>query len=142
MLRAEGISKHYGGVWALKNARVEVRAGEVHALVGENGAGKSTLARILAGSATRDGGAITIDGQVVEIASPLDAQRLGIGIIYQELDLFPSLSVRENIVIGNFRFSGRGLEALLEQVGLVCDVRWPVSSFAAPHQFGSNRRLS
>jgi ABC-type sugar transport system ATPase subunit len=67
---------------------------------------------------------------VVRIASPLDAQRVGIGIIYQELDLFPSLTVGENIVIGNFRFPGSGLEALLQQVGLACDIRQPVSTLA------------
>jgi ABC-type sugar transport system ATPase subunit len=119
VLLAEGITKHYGGVYALKGARLEVRAGEVHALMGENGAGKSTLARIIAGSTRADGGSISIDGQAVHIGHPLDAQRLGIGIIYQELDLFPSLSVRDNMLIGNEQFS----EAALEQVGLACDVR-------------------
>ena len=78
----------------------------MHALVGENGAGKSTLARILAGSTRADSGAISIDGEPVAIASPLDAQRLGIGIIYQELDLFPNLTRRAKIsssAICNFR---------------------------------------
>src|SRR5262252_7447051 len=98
VLVADGITKHYGGVYALKGARFEVRAGEVHALMGENGAGKSTLARILAGSAKADAGTISLDGRPVHIANPIDAQRLGIGIIYQELDLFPSLSVGENLV--------------------------------------------
>jgi ABC-type sugar transport system ATPase subunit len=77
---------------------------EVHALIGENGAGKSTLAKILAGSVKPDSGSISIDGRPTAISSPLDAQRLGIGIIYQELDLFPHLTVGENIVIGNLRF--------------------------------------
>jgi ABC-type sugar transport system ATPase subunit len=122
VLLAEGITKHYGGVYALKGARFAVAAGEVHALMGENGAGKSTLARIIAGSTVRDGGTISIDGAPVEIGHPLDAQRLGIGIIYQELDLFPSLSVRENMLI-----AGRDTAALA-QVGLDCDVRQPISS--------------
>ena len=128
VLLAEGITKHYGGVYALKGARLEVRAGEVHALMGENGAGKSTLARIIAGSTRADGGRTSIGGQTVQIGHPLDAQRLGIGIIYQELDLFPSLSVRENILIANVRLSGRAVEQLLEQVGLQCDLRQPASS--------------
>ena len=106
-LQAVGITKHYGGVYALKGANFDLRAGEVHALMGENGAGKSTLARILAGSTRADGGTISLDGAPVEIATPLDAQRLGIGIIYQELDLFPNLTVGENIVIGNLHFRGR-----------------------------------
>jgi ABC-type sugar transport system ATPase subunit len=127
VLLAEGISKHYGGVYALKGARFELRAGEVHALMGENGAGKSTLARVLAGSTRADSGTIRVDGNIAHIASPVDAQRLGIGIIYQELDLFPSLSVADNIVIGNPRFNGR-FEPLLEQVGLACDIRQPVST--------------
>jgi ABC-type sugar transport system ATPase subunit len=121
VLLAEGITKHYGGVYALKGARFAVAAGEVHALMGENGAGKSTLARIIAGSTVRDGGTISIDGAPVEIGHPLDAQRLGIGIIYQELDLFPSLSVRENMLIGNQRFTDDAIEELLAQVGLTCD---------------------
>jgi ABC-type sugar transport system ATPase subunit len=122
VLQAEGVTKHYGGVYALKGARLEVRAGEVHALMGENGAGKSTLARIIAGSTARDGGTISIDGTPVNIGHPLDAQRLGIGIIYQELDLFPSLSVRENLQLAN---AGEGV---LARVGLECDVRRPLGS--------------
>ena len=116
-----GITKRYGGVYALKEASFSLRAGEVHALVGENGAGKSTLARILAGSTRADSGAISIHGARVEIATPLDAQRLGIGIIYQELDLFGNLTAGENIVIGNLHFpegrlvSFRRMEELLQR---------------------------
>ena len=109
ILQAEGITKHYGGVYALKGVSFSLRAGEVHALVGENGAGKSTLARILAGSARADSGSISDNGAPVDIGSPLDAQRLGIGIIYQELDLFPNLSIGENMVIGNLHFRERAL---------------------------------
>ena len=107
-LQAVGITKRYDGVYALKSASFSLRAGEVHALVGENGAGKSTLARILAGSTRADSGAISIHGAPVEIATPLDAQRLGIGIIYQELDLFPNLTAGENIVIGEAHRSREG----------------------------------
>src|SRR5260370_26938637 len=132
-LQAVGITKRYGGVYALKGANFSLRAGEVHALVGENGAGKSTLARIQAGSTRSDSGGISIYGAPVEIATPLDAQRLGIGIIYQELDLFPNLTTGENIVSGNLHFpegrlvSFRRMEAFcrsfLDQVGLACGVR-------------------
>ena len=131
ILLAEGITKQYGGVCALTRASFCLRAGEVHALMGENGAGKSTLARILAGSARADSGAISVNGAPVEIASPLDAQRLGIGIIYQELDLFPNLTAGENMVIGNLHFpegrlvNFRRMEEFcrpfLDQVGLACD---------------------
>ena len=135
-----GITKRYGGVYALKGANFSLRAGEVHALIGENGAGKSTLARILAGSTRADSGAISIRGAPVEIASPLDAQRLGIGIIYQELDLFGSLTAGENIVIGNLHFpEGRlvGFRRMeefcrpfLRQVGLDCDIRQTVATLS------------
>ena len=139
-LQAEGITKHYGGVYALKGANFDLRAGEVHALVGENGAGKSTLARILAGSTRADSGTISLRGAPVEIATPLDAQRLGIGIIYQELDLFPNLTVGENIVIGNLHFpEGRlvGFRRMeefcrpfLDQVGLACGIRQTVATLS------------
>jgi ABC-type sugar transport system ATPase subunit len=127
LLRAENVSKSYGGVFALKHASFVLRAGEVHALMGENGAGKSTLIKILAGSAKPDTGQISIGASQVEIHSPLDSQRLGLAIIYQELDLFPSLTVGENIVIRNLNFkegafaNARKIESFcrpfLDQVG-------------------------
>jgi ribose transport system ATP-binding protein len=130
LLHAENISKRYGGVSALHSAHFTLHAGEVHALMGENGAGKSTLAKIMAGSIRPDAGTILVDGQPAPIASPIDAQRFGIGIIYQELDLFPHLTIGENIVIGNLRYregrfvSNQKIEAFcrpfLQQVGLDC----------------------
>ncbi len=135
-----GITKRYGGVYALKGVDFELRAGEVHALVGENGAGKSTLARILAGSTRADSGAVSIHGAPVHIATPLDAQRLGIGIIYQELDLFPHLTAGENIVIGNLHFPERHLvgfrrmeefcRPFLHQVGLDCGIHQTVAKLS------------
>src|SRR5208283_3473454 len=104
LLEARGVDKHFGGVAALRGASLAVRSGEVHALMGENGAGKSTLARIVAGIVRADAGAFRVDGHDAAIAGPLDAQRLGIGIIHQELDLFPNLSAGENMVIGNLRY--------------------------------------
>jgi ABC-type sugar transport system ATPase subunit len=130
LLQVENVNKHYGGVCALKNAHFALRTGEVHALIGENGAGKTTLSRIVAGSALADTANIAMDGRPATIASPVDAQRLGIGIIYQELDLFPNLTVGENLVIGNLHFregrlvSPRRIEAFcrpfLDRVGLAC----------------------
>src|SRR5205807_1465662 len=93
LLHVENVSKHYGGIAALKSASFELCTGEVHALMGENGAGKSTLAKIIAGSVKPDSGTIHVDRRPVAIASPRDAQRFGIGMIYQELDLFPHLTV-------------------------------------------------
>ena len=94
------ISKSFPGVHALDGAKFELRAGEVHALVGENGAGKSTLMKLLSGIYRRDAGTIRVKGQEVEIASPRAALDLGISIIHQELNLMGHLTVAQNIFIG------------------------------------------
>jgi ABC-type sugar transport system ATPase subunit len=134
ILRADGVRKHFDGVQALRGASFSLAAGEVHALMGENGAGKSTLAKIVAGSVCADAGRISMDGKPVEIKSPLDAQRLGIGIIYQELDLFPHLSIAENIAIGRpvkFRDLNRFAQPFLDQVGLAASARTMLGSLRA-----------
>jgi len=95
-----GIVKSFPGVRALDGVTFDVDAGEVHALVGENGAGKSTLMKILAGAQPADGGEIAVDGKIVAIDGPRAAERLGIGMIYQEFNLVPDLDVIENIVLG------------------------------------------
>ncbi|HTV74628.1 MAG TPA: sugar ABC transporter ATP-binding protein [Candidatus Acidoferrales bacterium] len=96
-----GIAKSFPGVRALAGVSFDVRAGEVHALVGENGAGKSTLMKILAGAQRADEGVIEIDGKPVEIDGPRAAEAAGIGMIYQEFNLVPDLGVVENIVLGH-----------------------------------------
>jgi ribose transport system ATP-binding protein len=101
-----GIGKSFPGVRALSDVSLALRAGEVLALVGENGAGKSTLMKILAGAERADTGAILIDGNEVTIGSPRDAELLGIGMIYQELNLVPQLTAIENIVLGNEPMQG------------------------------------
>lgn len=106
MLKFENISKRFPGVHALKGVSFELHRGEIHALLGANGAGKSTLMKILSGAVTKDGGRILIDGEEVDIHSPQDAQRLGIGMVYQELSLIPTLSVAENIFIGSPFWAG------------------------------------
>jgi ribose transport system ATP-binding protein len=94
------ITKSFPGVRALDGVSFEVARGEVHALVGENGAGKSTLMKILAGAYIADSGTIDVDGQRATIDGPKAAERLGIGMIYQEFNLVPDLGVIENIVLG------------------------------------------
>lgn len=100
LLKMEQIDKQFPGVHALDHVDFELRAGEVHILLGENGAGKSTLMKILSGSLSRDSGQITIQGQVVGELTPERSHELGIGMVYQELSLIPSLTVAENIFLG------------------------------------------
>jgi len=100
LLEMEGIHKRFPGVHALNDVSLTVKTGEVHALVGENGAGKSTLMKVLNGIYEKDAGRVLYKGSEVRIDSPLRAQRLGIGMIHQELNLMPHLTVAENIFIG------------------------------------------
>ena len=106
MLSMEGIQKYFPGVHALDNCRFELRRGEVHALVGENGAGKSTMMKILSGIYQRDGGTITLDGREINVSSASDAQKAGISIIHQEINLMQDLTVAENIYIGREPMKG------------------------------------
>ena len=100
LLELRGITKTFPGVRALSEVDFTVRAGEIHALMGENGAGKSTLIKVLTGVYRRDAGDIRLKGQSVDPASPDAAQRLGISTVYQEVNLIPQLSVAENICLG------------------------------------------
>ena len=99
-LRASGITKAYAGVQALSGASFELRAGEVHALIGENGAGKSTFIKILTGAVVADAGEVEVAGHLVRDHSPRASRAMGITAIYQQPALFPELSVAENIAIG------------------------------------------
>ena len=99
LLECRGIEKHYGGVYALKGVGFDLYPGEIHALCGENGAGKSTLAKILAGVTRPDAGAISLRGKAATIGNPARARDLGIGIVFQELDLFEQQSVAENMTM-------------------------------------------
>jgi ABC-type sugar transport system ATPase subunit len=101
LLAVEGLGKSFPGVRALAGVGFDVRPGEVHALLGENGAGKSTLIKIVSGVYQPDAGAIRVDGREVRFASPLEAQRAGIATVYQELLLFPELTVAENVFVGH-----------------------------------------
>jgi rhamnose transport system ATP-binding protein len=101
VLSLEHVSKSFPGVKALDDVQFDVRAGEVHALLGENGAGKSTLIKIVSGLYEPDSGTMRLDGEAVRFASPHDAQRAGIATMYQELLLFPELTVAENVFMGH-----------------------------------------
>ena len=100
LLEMCGINKSFPGVHALKNISLTLQKNEVLGLVGENGAGKSTLIKILGGAHLADSGAIIINGKPAQIRTPTEAQNKGISVIYQEFNLIPDLTVRENIYLG------------------------------------------
>lgn len=135
-LQMRGISKSYPGVQALAEVTLEVRGGEVLAVVGENGAGKSTLIKMLGGAHLPDSGSIEMEGLPVDLSTPQRAQRAGIGVIYQEFNLVPYLSARENLFLGRARgrwglIDARGereaARALLARLGTSIDPETPVS---------------
>ena len=95
------VTRRYPGVVALRNVSVDIRAGEVHAFVGQNGAGKSTLVKILSGAIEPSSGQILLDGKPVRLSSPVEAVRQGIATMTQEMNLVPTLSVAENVLIGH-----------------------------------------
>src|SRR5512139_1164750 len=99
-LRVTGIVRRFGATLALDGVDLEVRPGEVHALIGENGAGKSTLMGVLAGALRPDAGALALDGAPYAPENPLDARRRGVALIHQELSLCPHLTVAENVLLG------------------------------------------
>jgi simple sugar transport system ATP-binding protein len=106
ILRMRGIVKHFGAMVAVDHVDLDIRKGEVHALLGENGAGKSTLMNCLFGLLTPDGGEIEIDGAPVRMTSPRRAQELGIGMVHQHFKLVPSMTVAENVFLGREPRSG------------------------------------
>jgi L-arabinose transport system ATP-binding protein len=117
-LRAETISKAFSGVQALSEVSLDVRAGEVLALMGENGAGKSTLLRVLSGDHQPDSGRLILDGAAVSFATPAEAHRAGLRVIQQEPEIVPHVSVAENVYLGELPRRGRVVNkrALFAQV--------------------------
>ena len=131
LLQLSGVSKGFPGVQALDDVRLELRHGEVLALVGENGAGKSTLMKLLAGIYTPDAGSFRLNGEEFSIEGPRHAQELGIATIHQEFNLMPDLTVAQNIFIGREPRSGgvflddralnRSAQELFDRLGLTID---------------------
>lgn len=110
LLQMKNIHKRFPGVYALNDVNFELRAGEVHALIGENGAGKSTLIKVLGGIIKADEGEIYIDGKKVDIGSVFDSQKNGVAIIHQELVLVPHMTVAENIYLGREPMKGKFID--------------------------------
>lgn len=145
LIQMEGIMKEFPGVLALNNCRFDLRAGEVHALMGENGAGKSTLMKILTGVYQKDAGTIEFKGRPVELSNPKVAQDVGISMIHQELNLAPDLTVAQNIFIGreprrklrlflDDRALHRQVKELFERMGLDMDPSIKVSELTVAKQ--------
>lgn len=145
LVRMEGIEKHFPGVHALHQCRLELAAGEVHALVGENGAGKSTLMKIATGVYQKDEGRIILKGKEVNIPNTRAAQQLGISMIHQELNLMPDLTIAQNIFIGREPRKGIKLfvddrklndqaQQLLNEMNLQLDPRTKVSELTVAKQ--------
>jgi rhamnose transport system ATP-binding protein len=143
VIRMEHIHKSFGGVHALKDVRIDVDAGEVHALLGENGAGKSTLIKVMTGVYQADSGEMYLHGEPVQFAGPREAQQHGIGAIYQEPSLFPDLDIAENIMAGrqptragriDWRAMYRAARELLQQLGVGLDPRTKARNLSVAQQ--------
>ncbi|WP_026186995.1 galactofuranose ABC transporter, ATP-binding protein YtfR [Ensifer sp. BR816] len=143
ILSAVRIEKGFPGTKALDKVDFHLRRGEVHALLGENGAGKSTLIKCLTGAYRRDGGSILLDGAEVDPRDTFDAQRLGIGTVYQEVNLLPNLTVAENLFLGrqprrfgmvDTRTMNRKARELLAEYELDLDVTRDLASYSVAIQ--------
>ena len=138
-----GVSKVFPGVRALDKADLRLLGGEVHALMGENGAGKSTLIKVLTGALRRDEGEIRLDGQSVEINTPGQARTLGIGTVYQEVNLVPTMSVTKNLTLGrqptkfgliSWRSAREVAKKRLQRLSIDIDVERPLNSYSVAIQ--------
>jgi rhamnose transport system ATP-binding protein len=144
LLALQGAEVSYGAVRALRDGTLDIRSGEVRALVGENGAGKSTLVKVLGGVQQLDAGTMLVDGQEITFHNPTDARDAGIAVIYQEPTLFPDLSVAENIAMGRHplqalrRIDRRKMvdeaQELLQRLGVRLDADRPVRGLSIADQ--------
>src|SRR5437773_929233 len=144
LLQLTHVAKASGAVRALKNVSFDLRAGEVHALLGENGAGKSTLIKVITGAHQPDGGTIEIAGQPVRHLTPAAAHKLGIACIYQQPALFPDLRVAENIALRlepataarrvDWAARRAGAAQLLRRIGADIALEAEVRSLSMPEQ--------
>ena len=143
ILTMKGIDKSFPGVHALDHVDLEVRKGEVHALMGENGAGKSTLMKVLTGIYHKDAGTITYEGKEVEFTNPREAQDAGIVIVHQELNMMGHLTVAQNIFIGREYMNGKLIDdkkmneeakKLFDQLGINIDPKETMSRLTVGKQ--------
>ncbi len=133
-------TKEYRGVPALKNVTFTLERGEVHALLGENGAGKSTLTKMLAGVVSPTAGQIVLDGQPVELTSPADALKKGIAMVYQETSLVPSLTVAQNLYLGDARWFNRLRGIYIAAQQFLQSLNFPVDPTALVSSLGAGQK--
>src|ERR1700723_3771235 len=140
LLEMRRVSKEYRGVAALKDIDFDLLRGEVHAIVGENGAGKSTLVKILSGAITPNRGEIRLEGQRVQIAGPAFARRYGIAMVYQETSLVPSMTVAQNLYLGDEKFYNRLRGTYIEAQQFLQSLNFPVDPTATVQSLGTAKR--
>ena len=143
LLSISGVSKGFPGVKALSNVSFDIRKGEIMALLGENGAGKSTLIKVLTGVYSRDAGTITLNGEPITPHNTAQAQEMGIGTVYQEVNMLPNMSVADNLYIGreprrfgmiDRRRMVRDADALMRNYGFSLDVTRPLGHYSVAMQ--------
>jgi len=140
ILEMRDIVKEYRGVAALRDINFDLRRGEVHAILGENGAGKSTLVKILSGAVTPTSGEIKLDGQTIHIAGPASARRHGIAMVYQETSLVPTLTVAQNLYLGDEKLFNRLRGTYIEAQQLLQSLNFPVDPTAIVQSLGTAKR--
>jgi len=140
LLEMKGVGKDYRGVAALKNIDFDLRRGEVHAIVGENGAGKSTLVKILSGAVMPTRGEIRLEGKRIQIAGPAFARRYGIAMVYQETSLVPTMTVAQNLYLGDEKFFNRLRGTYIEAQQFLQSLNFPVDPTATVLSLGTAKR--
>jgi simple sugar transport system ATP-binding protein len=140
LLEMRGIGKDYRGVAALKDIDFDLRRGEVHAILGENGAGKSTLVKILSGAVTPTRGEIRLEGNQIHIVAPAFARRYGIAMVYQETSLVPSMTVAQNLYLGDEKFFNRLRGTYIEAQQFLQSLNFPVDPMATVQSLGTAKR--
>jgi simple sugar transport system ATP-binding protein len=140
LLQMVGVGKDYRGVPALSDINFDLRRGEVHAILGENGAGKSTLVKILSGAVTPTRGEIRLEGAQIQIASPSDARRFGVAMVYQETSLVPTMTVAQNLYLGDEKFFNRLRSIYIEAQQFLQSLNFSVDPMATVQTLGTAKQ--
>jgi len=140
ILALRNATKLYAGVAAIENVDFELRRGEIHALIGENGAGKSTLTKVMAGVVTLTSGTMQVDGVEAAPRTPLEARHLGIAMVFQENSLVPTMTVAQNLFLGQERFYNRLRGIYIAAQQFLQALNFPVDPTAIVASLGTAKR--